>query len=338
MTTLSCTHHSDCGRQAYCTPAGTCSENTHYGPCDITANCLGTETCDGSHCGCGGQVFTATAVAPNMLIALDRSQSMITNNVPMTTDSRWTVAKRTIKNLTTKYQAGIRFGLVLWPGTTKSCGSPPAQQTCKGTDDAIGIDLGTGTTIGTYLDTAGDCSLQTPIGNSLTELDSYPGFNDPTRANFVVLVTDGDENCGGNGPAAATALRSHNPEVKTYAIGFSSEAGGTVLTQIAINGGTARTGTPAYFQANDEAKLFEAFDTIASSIVSCDYTLSSVPDDPNRLFVFLGQDQLTRDTTHQTGWDYNSTNQHLTFYGASCSQIRSGGQELSVEFGCPVIP
>ena len=338
-TTLSCTTNTECGKQAYCTPAGTCAVNMLYGPCDTTDNCIGGETCESGHCGCGGQVLTATAVPPNMLIALDRSQSM-NNTVPGTGDSRWTVATRAIKNITTTYQAGIRFGLVLWPGESKSCG-PAGEVDCRGTDDAIDLDFNTGMAIGDYLDSAGRCSLGTPIGNTLGVLDSYAGFADATRANYVVLVTDGDENCdaASSGPDAASALRDHVPEVKTFAIGFGGEVNTTILSAIARNGGTARTGDPVYYQADNEDALSMAFTNIAGSIVGCDYTLSSTPDDPNRLFVFLGQTMLVRDTSHANGWDYLPATQHLTFYGAICEQLKSGsGGALSVSFGCPVIP
>ncbi len=337
VASLACVHHSDCGKQAYCQTNGTCAVNMLYGLCDTSDNCVGDETCVSGHCGCGGQPLTATVVAPNMLIALDRSQSMDTM-VGQTGKSRWTIAEEAIKALTAKYQAGLRFGLVLWPGQSKTCTQNETH--CRGVNQAVGIDFNTGTTIASYLDTAGRCSLGTPIGNTLTVLDSYAGLDDTTRANYVVLVTDGGENCGNDsdGPNAATTLFNHTPQVKTFAVGFSSDANPTVLTAIAQNGGTARSGTPAYYQADNQDQLAAAFDAIAASIVSCDYTLSTEPSDPARLFVFLGTTVVTRDTTHKTGWDYDATTKHLTFYGATCDQIRTGGQNLSVVFGCTVIP
>jgi predicted metal-binding protein len=57
-----------------------------------------------------------------MLLTVDRSNSMVTNDVPGTNgDSRWTVARRVLKSLTQQYQGGIRFGLALWPGNQKQC-------------------------------------------------------------------------------------------------------------------------------------------------------------------------------------------------------------------------
>src|SRR5262249_49168084 len=148
------------------------------------------------------------------------------------------------------------------------------------------------TSIGDSLDTAGTCRLMTPIGATLTALNTYAGLNDASRANYVVFVTDGIENCNGDGPTATDNLRRHNPQVKTFAIGVGDEAqmAATVLNGIATKGGTARAGAQAYYQANDQDQLIAAFDTIAGSIVTCDYTLDATAEqrDPNRFTVFLG--------------------------------------------------
>jgi len=335
---VSCNAHSDCGNQAFCNNH-VCSINMLRGPCDTSANCISDETCTGGHCGCDGVLLTATVVAPNMLIALDRSQSMNTE-VGTTGLSRWDVARMAMTTIANKYQNQIRFGLVLWPGTNKQCSGGTE---CMGINDAVTIDFGTATAISDYMNTAGRCSLGTPIAGTLTALDSFDGLNDTTRANYVVLMTDGEQNnCTGDAGAAATALRNHNPPVKTFAVGFSQDAStpaaAATLNAIATNGGTARSGDPKYYQANSLADLETTFDMIGGQIVSCDYTLSMDITDPTKIFVFLGNATLARDTTHANGWDFNTTTKKLTFYGAACSDImNSSGSDLSVSFGCPVI-
>jgi hypothetical protein len=179
----------------------------------------------------------------------------------------------------------------------------------------------------------------TPIGRTLGRLVGYAPLADTTRDNYVVLVTDGDENCGGNGPAQAAALLAQNPPVKTFVIGFGGDVSGATLGQIATNGGTARPSPPLYYQANDEAALRQAFDDIAASVGTCTFTISGAADSADRLFVFLGQTQIARDPTHRTGWDYEVGPKRLTFYGATCDQVRRGGAgELSVSFSCPIVP
>lgn len=335
---LVCTTHSDCGGEAYCATGGMCAPSLLHGPCDTTANCVGTETCVSGHCGCGGEPLQATAVAPNMLIALDRSSSMVEFPVPGANANRWEVAKRVIQHLTQRYQAEIRFGLTLWPGTTRSCDRPPKQTLCAGLERAVALGPLQSTAIVDALATSGTCSLGTPIGGTLDALVTDPALADTEHDNYVVLVTDGGENCQGDGAAAATALRARSPEVKTFVVGFGGDVDATLLTRIAENGGTARATPPRYYKADDEATLLAAFENIAGSIVPCSYTLSSAPTAAT-LYVFLGDQQILHDTTHRGGWDYDGATTRLTFYGASCTQVRStGAEKLVVTYGCRVDP
>ena len=341
---VACNMHMDCGNQAYCNNH-VCTINMLRGPCDTSANCISDETCTAGVCGCNGQVLTATVVAPNVVIAVDRSDSMVTNNVPGTnpTASRWTVAKRTLQSLTAMYNDTIRFGLVLWPGVSQGCNTNNDHM-CQGIDVAVNVGPMTATPIANYINSnnTGTCMLTTPIANSLTQLDTYAGFNDPTRANYLVLMTDGQENCAQNvdtDPVTATmALRNHNPEIRTFAVGFGGDVNATLLSNIATQGGTARSGTPKYYQADNEQDLVNAFASIAGAVASCDYTISMQTDDPTKVFVFLNAQQVARDPSHQSGWDFNPATQKLTFYGNACNMIKAGtAGTLSVSFGCPVI-
>jgi hypothetical protein len=275
-----------------------------------------------------------------MRVALDRSDSMVTNNVPGTGDSRWTVAKRVIKSLTTKYQGGIRFGLSLWPGNDKDC-EGGGSNVCKGQNFAVTMNTGTATAIGGYLDTTTTCNLMTPIGGTLHTLVTYAALGDTMRDNYVVIVTDGADNCGadGDGSTEAGHLLSRTPPVKTFVIGFGGSVDSSELNEMAIAGGTARPGTTKYYQADNEAALDDAFEEIAGAIASCTYTLSGNPDDPNRVYVFIGDTMVARDMTHARGWDFEAASKRLTFYGTTCDQVRSGtGGALTVSFGCPIVP
>ncbi|MEE9302773.1 MAG: PilC/PilY family type IV pilus protein, partial [Thiotrichaceae bacterium] len=101
--------------------------------------------------------------------------------------------------------------------------------------------------------------------------------------NFIALMTDGLPSVSANGTiltnpvtaidaaeAAALALKSTSigitgGDVETYVIGFSLPLGidPTALDQIAVAGGTTN-----FYQANDQATLESAFDTIFSDILA----------------------------------------------------------------------
>src|SRR5262249_48226651 len=159
---------------------------------------------------------------------------------------------------------------------------------CKGTDVGVAPAVMKSGDIGNFLDGVTTCSLSTPIGGTLEGLLGYAGLKDTTRDNYVILVTDGDERCSGDGPGAPTKLRMLTPPVKPFAVGFGGDVDATVLTNIATNGGTARAGDPKYYQADDEAALKAAFATITGSALSCTYSLAMKPDDPTKIFVYFG--------------------------------------------------
>ncbi|HKA88832.1 MAG TPA: VWA domain-containing protein [Haliangiales bacterium] len=334
---LGCTTHSDCGAQAYCQPNGMCAVNVPHGLCDNDQNCVGQEHCDNGRCGCGGQLLGAVTIAPNVLIAIDRSASM-NEVIGPGQPTKWNIAKTAIKNLTNMYNDRIRFGLELWPGKNLEC---TTGGTCVAGAVFVDVGPGTATMIASKLDDPNTmtCHFMTPIAATLNDLVAYPGLGDATRSNYVLLVTDGEENCKGDPGAAATALRGRTPEVKTFVIGFGGQVNAAQLNDIATKGGTDRTGTTKYYQADDAAGLESAFNTIVGSVVSCSYTLSQPPASPDRLYIYFGTTLIPRDTSHAMGWDYDPVSMSLTFYGSTCNQIKAGtAGNLVVSYGCPVIP
>ena len=82
-----------------------------------------------------------------------------------------------------------------------------------------------------------------------------------------------------------TMLHARMPVVKTFVVGFGSAVDATQLRDMARAGGTARAGmTPEYYQADDAASLRTAFAAIAGSVISCTYTLSNTPPDPDTVW------------------------------------------------------
>jgi len=103
---------------------------------------------------------------------------------------------------------------------------------------------------------------QTPLADSLSwantyfadYIDKYKG-GDPSskekfgetlcRGNYIILLTDGLESCGGNPVSSAATLLTN--KVKTFVIGFGGDIDGNkALTNIAVAGGTDK----AYFAGN----------------------------------------------------------------------------------------
>ncbi|MFO0555356.1 MAG: VWA domain-containing protein [Polyangiaceae bacterium] len=324
-----CATHTECGANAACLD-GVCGLNTSGGPCDSDTNCLSGETCTGGVCGCGGVVYGAESVPPNVLIVLDRSGSM---NDMIPGGTKWDVARAAINQVISSYGSGVQFGLMLYPGTDLA-----GNQGMQCGPGAVFVDPApaTGPTISSDLAMANTTSFGTPTAEALTALVGYAPLLDPNRDNFILLITDGQSTCADPVPVV-TSIFGQAPSVKTFVVGFGSAVDPTELDAMAQAGGTAGPMMPYYFQADDATALNTAFATIAGSVLSCSYALSDVPPDPSQLYVWIDGVNVPADPAN--GWTYDATLNQITFVGATCADLQSGAaMELVVSYGCPAPP
>lgn len=155
----------------------------------------------------------------------------------------------------------------------------------------LGFIDNSGTCISSEIVTPGTLAQSTPLAGSLQLARNYfmgtapSPFNiSPTASDLyakcrpmsVILLTDGDEMCGGTPANVATSLRSTSipvlntvdssghwtKDIKTYVIGFGQTACYTALDNIATNGGTDAPGSCKAFYANNEQGLSLAFSQI----------------------------------------------------------------------------
>jgi hypothetical protein len=303
---IACTEHSDCGDAAHCADNGTCRKSQTGSPCDDESDCFGADDCFGGFCGCEGTSFVADPVPVNMLMVLDRSNSMQchidgTDNKVGASDpnSRWQAALGAIDALLTSYDDAIKFGFAVYPGLatgpqepdTALCvgsGNCTASAQCTTGDRVVEVQSNAVSLIRNVLSGGtvdpGGC---TPSGPSLQAQVGYDRLSNPDEENFILYITDGAENCSLN-PNQVTAiqnLRNQDPEVRTFVVGFTEQVNPTELNAAAEAGGMARDGDIKYYQANDQAALTAALEEIGGLALSCSFTLDSVPPDLNDLFV-----------------------------------------------------
>lgn len=278
--------------------------------------------------GCEAELFQSANVPANVLIVLDRSGSM---NQDIGGGTKWTVALEAIETFLGDFGNQARFGLMLYPGFDLSCDE--GMNCATGT---VFVDPGpmTAEAINESLDDAQTCSFGTPTAESLESLLDYSGLEDPTRDNYVLLITDGQSTCEDPIPIVA-ALRDRDPEVRTYVLGFGDGVDPDELEAMAEAGGTALPGDPAYYQADDAASLDQALQSIGGNFLSCSYSLDQPLDDPDQLYVLFDGIQVPRDPGHENGWDYDPVTNTVTFYGAACNALQSGDvTDLQLVYGC----
>jgi hypothetical protein len=305
-STMRCTANS-CGANASCQSDGHCLPNTS------------NDNPDGGN-SCGGELFQATHVQANFLIVLDHSGSMMEN---VAGTPKWTAAVAALKTVTSQYEGQIRFGLSMF--------STPTQ--CDPGKNYVAIGDTTATQIAASFPTTAD-GKGTPIAGALHIAGMNAGLMDPTRANFVMLVTDGEENCGGHPVTEVTNMATAG--IKTFVVGFGGQVSATTLNSMAIAGGTARNTMPRYYQADDPTGLNAAFSQIAQGAIGCDYHLQSTPPDTTKLYVYVNGQLIPQDSTHHAGWDYTSSSNNLTLYGTVCDAVANDpNAKVNIVYGCP---
>ena len=319
-----CESAAQCGNGGVCNEAGSCEPNETGGECADDNNCLEGDTCNDGHCGCNGVAFQAMPVVPNMLIVLDRSGSM--DEQGGTGGKKWDIARAALNQILDDHGNNVRFGLDMF-ASDNGCGAGD-----------INVDIGPGTAnaiSSAFMSATAESG--TPIYSTMNALRSYGGLKDTAHSNYVLLLTDGKEECSWSDPAAPVQqLRNQSPSVKTFVVGFGSGVNTAQLNDMATKGGTARAGSPKYYQANNATDLSNALAAILGTVLSCTYTLDQVPEDLDELYIYQDEVGIDRDTTHTDGWDYDPATCELTFYGAACDALESGEvSDLAIVYGCP---
>lgn len=322
--TIACAVHADCGNGAICVD-DTCVRNDTGGPCEEDANCKAGETCTGGYCGCMGEEIVAESVPPNVMILLDKSGSM--DRSAGGGQTKWEAAVNAIESLLATYGDQIRFGLVVYPDGNRCA---PGK---------VLVDVGANTA-SDIIDTLASTSPEgsTPIGASLEAMRGHPSLSDPGRENYVLLITDGEEMCDGDGESAVEDLLAQNPSVKTFVVGFGSGVDASELNAMAVAGGTALPGNTKYYQADDAASLEAAFADIGRAVLSCSYPLGDVPATLTADDIFIYFDGQAVPRSEADGWTYDKPNNQVIFHGPACESLRDGEvEDLVIVHGCPVI-
>jgi hypothetical protein len=192
----------------------------------------------GTPFGDSGTSDAGTCDPPDMLVVLDRSDSM--NKPPDGADggaSKWSLAVAALDDITAAPIDGtLRFGLELLPDQDLSKGDAG---TCGSGLLSIDTALGNGASIASTLAKA-QLDNGTPIGGAL-DLARTTLANEVVsgRGQNVLLVTDGKETCDG-APPLPVVQKLAAAKVSTYVVGFGGAVDASMLNDLACAGLTAK--------------------------------------------------------------------------------------------------
>ena len=195
----------------------------------------------------------------------------------------------------------------------------------------------------------------TPLVDAMEYYDTGPGPTDAPDMysddgdNYLVVISDGeDEGCFSGDPASALAshtsniLDNHN--IRSFAIGFGSTSGplAAQLNAIASNGGTEMD---TFLHAEDGDSLADALESIASTVITCEYVLAPVDPiaDPDEVNFYIDGEvvPMDEDCTEDSGSGWHWVDDEHTiveFCGDYCTSIKEGEVEsIKATFGCPTI-
>jgi hypothetical protein len=244
---------------------------------------------------------------PDVLIVQDRTESMHTapdgKDPPDTpaghAATKWYLAIDAVKQVTSgAIDTTIRFGLELFPRDPggNACvtlaqrieGIEATNPDCEKGEVLIEPNLATGAAITGALDpeTTTLCS-STPIGLALaTAQTALAKIANPTRKQFVLLVTDGENSCDVGPNPRHVVQELAQSGVGTYVVGFGSSGGVNpkLLNDLACAGMTAKnfpdsckqdangylaadpTGPTLYYDAADGNALVAGLESIAGGV------------------------------------------------------------------------
>jgi len=231
----------------------------------------------------GRAASAQTCAYPNVLVVLDKSSSMQTGTLE-SGDTKWAAVKSALEQVLATYDEAIYFGLMVFPSPNQ-CGTGQV---------VVDMGLHSADAFGDFLATPPPLTgSYTPLLQTLDALASYEPLQDPTRDNYVLLITDGEQWCSEadsgvyNRDVAPKVSVLRSLGIRTYVVGLSAGVNPCMLGDAAIRGGTALpactwdnlagTCSPTaagqcYYQADDPAALEDALAEIARQVAAevCD--------------------------------------------------------------------
>jgi len=312
---------------------------------------------------CGEAEFNISREIPDVMILLDRSNSM-SDSPP--TPPLWNTIQDAIVAVTSSLDDSIWFGLMTFPNSVPPYACDGLSHQCQHpSPTAVLVNVGPETSgaISSALASLNTCG-GTPIAMSLQSAQQYLLTLPDDHPRYVLLATDGAPNCNAaldgstcrctgencmiNNKNCLDDARSYDVldslcgnGIKTYILGMGGATSWSdVFDEMATHGCT-----DTYYEAEDPASIQSALEAITGTIASCRFEMdcSEIPD-PGKVNFYFDGDVVPMDPASTNGWNWvvpcgGTTETGLVeFYGPYCDTILNGEVgTVSATFGCPTI-
>ncbi|MFT3924195.1 MAG: hypothetical protein QM778_16795 [Myxococcales bacterium] len=316
---------------------------------------------DDSENGCGNQPIDLTPAGVNIMVAVDGAASMA---------SHWPRIQAALKDLRANHpdsQIGLQ---VFWgelvedvnQGLAKSnwCGNTKNNVLEVGdhTADELAKFLGAMPPGPSYVGGLWETSpVIEPLNYYLTHASKLA---DPERTNYLVFITNGNDNCFGSVYARKEekllayeklAVELSKLNIRTIPIGFDASAkpgangtwgmtnGNTdldVLSTLLAHGGSGLTEVP---KVDDPAKLIEVLAKVGEAARNCRFSIPDALDpsknlNPFQLDFAVNGKLVTRDRLLKEGWNFvDGDTSQVEFFGKACQAVQ-GKAKLEARQTC----
>ena len=325
---------------------------------------------------CGAKTKTASKLAPDVLIVLDRSGSMnesyngtscsgtggaggragggMTNCGP---DSKWAKVTPAIAQVVAETDIDVNWGLKFFPQTMAGAG----MDACA-VNNLADVPIAAGNAMAIQTAIVGSTQANggvvtgyngTPTRNAANGAVGYMQSLTDANPKFILLATDGAPTCPEAGttnasPGAIAAVAAANTAgFQTFVVGIatanSADADAT-LSSMATAGGLPRAATPSYYPVTNADDLAAAIRTLVGVAATCTFQVGPTPTDDgstslDKIDVFGDGAPIVLDKTHTNGYDYkDASKQQIEVHGPLCDQIKSGAiKDVTVTFRCIIL-
>lgn len=301
----------------------------------------GTQVPSSSAGTCGTTTTDTTRAGADVLIVLDRTESM---NWSLTADSdcrsndpacssRLAAVVPAVGQVVTDHPE-IQWGLELFrsPDARQSCVVSPDPQVTIGPDSAAAIkeQLANLTT-----------ASSTPTAAAITVATNYLKTVNDNNNKAILLATDGQPNCA-NGTSGADDMAGATAAVTAAnAAGFPVYVVGIGPSVSNLNALAQAGGTDAYYPATSPEALGAALSSIAKVVsATCTFKANATPPDKELVYVYVDKQLVTKNASD--GWVFavsDPTSSTIELTGATCEKMLAGqSTRVEIVFGCPNVP
>ena len=295
---------------------------------------------------CPSERFDLVPAGVNVMVAVDGSKSMTTF---------WTQIRSAIEKMV-RDRPDVRFGTDLfWADVVESVEEGFARLNACGDTEHRVLELGRpgSQELAQLFGDAppGDGVFFydfTVVADALNHYLVTPtGLDDPNGTNYLVLISDGNDNCFGNFWASAEDKRLAfekltrelvKKNIRVLPIGFNGASDQVTLDGrptttdfdaldvIAKHGGT---GLDKALAADDAAGLAQAIETVSRRVASCRFKIpaavgSARKINPFELTYWLNGLEVPRDRSGKNGWNFVAGDvAEVELFGDACEAVRA---------------